>query len=109
MEMRRCLRPNGRFLIVDSPVYKRREHGEMMVRERHRQFQSTYGFASDKMPSIEYFDLDMLDTLSRELGIEWKVDRPWYGWQWAMRPWKARWNKKRPPSNFWILTGRFLS
>jgi SAM-dependent methyltransferase len=108
-ETRRCLRPDGRFLIVDSPVYRRREHGEMMVRERHRQFQSTYGFASDTLPSIEYFDLEMLAGLGRDLGIAWTIDRPWYGWQWALRPWKARWHGKRPPSNFWILTGRFAA
>ena len=106
-EIRRCLRPGGRFLIVDSPVYQRREHGEMMVRERHQQFQSRYGFASDSLPSIEFFDLEMLDELGRELGIAWTIGRPWYGWQWALRPWKARWRGKRPPSNFWVLTGRF--
>jgi ubiquinone/menaquinone biosynthesis C-methylase UbiE len=108
-EMRRVLRPGGQFVIVDSPVYRRREHGEMMVRERHKQFQSTYGFASDTLPSIEYFDLEMLEELGRDLGVAWTVDRPWYGWQWAIRPWKARWNKRRPPSNFWILTGRFVA
>jgi SAM-dependent methyltransferase len=108
-EMRRCLRPDGCFLIVDSPVYRRREHGEMMVKERHWQFQSTYGFASDTLPSIEYFDLEMLAGLSRDLGITWTIDRPWYGWQWALRPWKARWHGKRPPSSFWILTGRFTA
>jgi len=108
-EMRRVLRPDGRFVIIDSPVYRRREHGEMMVRERHKQFQTTYGFASDTLPSIEYFDLEMLDDLGRDLGIAWTVDRPWYGWQWALRPWKARRHKKRPPSNFWILTGRFVA
>src|ERR1022692_35295 len=59
-EVRRCLRPDGCFLIVDSPVYQRREHGEMMVRERHAQFQATYGFASDSLESIEYFDREML-------------------------------------------------
>jgi SAM-dependent methyltransferase len=106
-EIRRCLRPGAAFLIVDSPVYRRHEYGEMMVRERHRQFQSTYGFASDSLPSIEYFDLDMLAELGRDLGIEWTVGCPWYGWQWAMRPWKALFRGKRPPSNFWILTGRF--
>lgn len=106
-EIRRCLRPGSSFLIVDSPVYQRREHGEMMVRERHQQFQKTYGFASDTLASIEYFDLDMLAELGRDLGITWKVHRPWYGLQWALRPWKARWRGKRPPSNFWILHGRF--
>lgn len=108
-EMQRVLRPGGSFVIVDSPVYQRHEHGEMMVRERHKHFQSQYGFASDTLPSIEYFDLEMLAELGRDLRITWTVDRPWYGWQWAMRPWKARWNKKRPPSNFWILTGRFVA
>jgi SAM-dependent methyltransferase len=106
-EIRRCLRPGGAFVIVDSPVYQRREHGEMMVRERHQQFQSTYGFASDTLRSIEYFDTEMLAGLGRDLAISWKVYRPWYGWQWALRPWKARWRGKRPPSNFWILAGRF--
>ena len=106
-EIRRCLGPGGRFVIVDSPVYQRREHGEMMRSERHQQFQSTYGFRSDTLESIEYFDIGMLADLGRDLGIEWKVDRPWYGWQWALRPWRARWRGKRPPSNFWILTGRF--
>ncbi|MEO8594643.1 MAG: class I SAM-dependent methyltransferase [Candidatus Solibacter sp.] len=106
-EARRVLRPEGTFLIVDSPVYQKREHGEMMVRERHRQFEKTYGFASDTLRSIEYFDLDMLRELAADLGITWNVHRPWYGWQWAMRPWKARWRGKRPPSNFWILEGRF--
>jgi len=108
-EIRRCLRPEGRFVIVDSPVYRRREHGEMMVRERHQQFQATYGFASGTLSSIEYFDLEMLAGLSRDLAIGWTIDRPWYGWQWALRPWKARWHGKRPPSSFWILTGRFTA
>jgi SAM-dependent methyltransferase len=106
-EVRRCLRPGGCFLIVDSPIYRRREHGERMRQERHRQFQSTYGFASDTLPSIEYFDREMLAELSRDLGVSWRVYRPWYGWQWALRPWKAWWHGRRPPSRFWILRGRF--
>lgn len=106
-EARRCLRPGGSFLIVDSPIYRRREHGEKMREERHRQFQATYGFASDSLSSIEYFDEPMLAELARDLGISWRIYRPWYGWQWALRPWKAWWNGKRPPSRFWILCGRF--
>jgi len=106
-EARRCLRPEGAFLIVDSPIYRRREHGEMMRRERHRQFQSTYGFASDTLPSLEFFDEEMLAELAHSLGIEWQLHRPWYGFRWAARPWKARWQRRRPPSRFWILAGRF--
>ena len=106
-EARRCLRADGCFLIVDSPVYRKREHGEQMKQERHRQFASTYGFASDTLPSIEYFDEETLRDLARELRIAWKLHKPWYGLTWALRPWKARWSGKRPPSRFWILEGRF--
>ena len=106
-EARRCLQTEGCFLIVDSPVYRRREHGERMKQERHEQFRRAYGFASDAVPSLEFFDEDMLRQLSRDLAISWRVHKPWYGWQWALRPWKARWQRKRPPSRFWILAGRF--
>lgn len=106
-ELRRVLHPAGWFLIVDSPVYRRREHGEAMRHERHQQFQAQYGFASDTLASIEYFDEPMLAELSRDLGIAWQTHKPWYGWKWAIRPWKARWKGKRPPSRFWILAGRF--
>ncbi|PWT98024.1 MAG: class I SAM-dependent methyltransferase [Terriglobia bacterium] len=108
-EVRRCLRPGGEFLIVDSPVYRRHEHGEMMRRERHQQFQAQYGFASDALASIEFLDEPTLWELAGEMNIDWRVYRPWYSWQWALRPWKARWQGKRPPSRFWILRGRFLS
>lgn len=108
-ELRRCLRPTGEFLIIDSPVYRRPEHGEAMRRERHQQFQKQYGYASDSLASIEYFDEPMLASLARDLGIDWTFYRPWYGWQWALRPWKARWKRRRPPSRFWILRGRFAS
>ena len=106
-EARRCLGPGGWVVVADSPVYRRREHGEMMRRERHQQFLQSYGFASDALPSLEYFDEGMLRELSRDLGIAWTVHKPWYGWGWALRPWRARWRGSRPPSRFWILSGRF--
>jgi len=107
LETRRCLRVGGCFAIVDSPVYRHPEHGEMMRRERHQHFQSQYGFASDALQSIEYFDEEMLAQLARSLCISWTIHRPWFGFQWMLRPFKARWNGRRPPSRFWILVGRF--
>jgi SAM-dependent methyltransferase len=106
-EARRCLRKPHRFIIVDSPVYKRPEHGEQMRSERHQQFERVYGFRSDSVPSIEFFDEAMLATLARELNIEWTRTRPWYGLEWALRPLKARLRSRRPPSQFFILAGRF--
>ena len=106
-EVRRCLRPGGRLVIMDSPVYQRSEHGEMMRAERRAYFEKLYGFRSDALKSIEYLDQPMLDELSSEMKIDWQYSQPWYGLRWALRPWKAKLRGKRPPSRFLILVGRF--
>jgi len=106
-EIRRCLRPGGSFLILDSPVYRHREHGERMAAERHADFEKRYGFRSDALPSIEFLDLATLSGLAHSLNLRWRIYRPWYGWQWHLRPWKARLKRSRPPSRFWILAGTF--
>ena len=106
-EARRCLRRSGRVVIMDSPIYKRPEHGEQMRTERQQQFERTYGFRSDAVPSIEYFDEAMLDSLASQLNISWQRSQPWYGLAWALRPWKARLRGRRPPSQFSILVGTF--
>jgi len=106
-EARRCLRSSGRIVIMDSPIYKRAEHGEQMRTERHAQFERSYGFRSDAVPSIEYFDEATLAALASEFEIEWHRSQPWYGLAWALRPWKARLRARRPPSKFCILVGSF--
>jgi ubiquinone/menaquinone biosynthesis C-methylase UbiE len=105
-EVQRCLRPAGQILVLDSPIYRRREHGERMREERHQQFEKMYGFRSDSIPSIEFLWEDLLPELERELALKWRIYRPWYGLDWHLRPWKARLKRKRPPSRFWILAGR---
>jgi SAM-dependent methyltransferase len=104
-EAKRCLREGGRIVILDSPVYKTREHGEMMRRERRREFSAKYGTESDHLGSIEYLDEPAIDELAREVGIQWRVHKPWYGFRWHSRPVKAWWLRSRPPSRFWILEG----
>ena len=107
LEARRCLRPTGCIVILDSPIYKQRKHGEQMQRERHERFEALYGFRSDSIPSLEYLYDSLLEQLSRDLGLSWQIHRPWYGWRWHLRPWKARLGGQRPPSRFWILVGSF--
>lgn len=106
-EAQRCLRKSGALVVLDSPVYRKREHGERMARERHNEFQKRYGFRSDAIPSIEFLDESTLKTLARSLRLQWKIHRPWYGVRWHLRPWKARLQRRRPPSRFWILVGVF--
>jgi len=105
MEARRCLRPSGRIVILDSPVYQRRDHGERMRQERHQEFEARFGFRSDSIPSIEFLHEALLDELADFLHVKWEVHKPWYGWNWHLRPWKARLSGRRPPSRFWILVG----
>jgi SAM-dependent methyltransferase len=108
-EARRCLRPGGRVAILDSPVYRQRIHGELMRQERHAWFELRYGCRSDALPSVEFFDEQMLADLARELRLTWEIHRPWYGWKWHLRPVRASLTGKRPPSRFWILIAHFDS
>jgi len=108
-EARRCIRTDGRVFVIDSPVYKRPQHGQTMREERQRMFERVYGFRSDALNSIEYLDEERLVELSRQLGIVWKRWRPWYGMRWALRPVRAFLKRRRPPSRFEILGGRFAA
>jgi SAM-dependent methyltransferase len=101
----RCLRPGGRIMVLDSPLYKLPEHGEQMRAEKHAQFEAQYGFRSDSLPSKEYLHEMLLAELSRDLRLRWTIHQPWYGWRWHMRPWQARLKGLRPPSRFCILVG----
>jgi len=106
-EARRCLRPEGRVVILDSPVYKLSQHGEQMRAERQRFFEQEHGFRSEALRSIEYLDEPMLDQLAQDLRLTWRIHKPWYGFGWMLRPWKARLAGRRPPLRFWILEGSF--
>ncbi len=105
--VRRCLRDDGHLVVIDSPVYSKPDHGEQMRTERQAMFAKTYGFRSESLGSIEYLDEPLLASLSTELGIDWQRSYPWYGWRWALRPFQARRQGRRPPSRFFILTGKF--
>jgi ubiquinone/menaquinone biosynthesis C-methylase UbiE len=106
-EVQRCLRASGSVVILDSPIYRRPEHGKQMVSERHASFLERYGFRSDAIPSIEFLDEPMLHSLARALNLHWRIYRPWYGWRWHLRPLHAFLQRRRPPSHFWILVGVF--
>jgi SAM-dependent methyltransferase len=102
----RCLRPGGRLMVLDSPLYKLPEYGEQMVAEKHAQFEKRYGFRSDALPSKEYLHEMLLAELSRDLHLRWTIHQPWYGWKWHVRPWLAKMKGLRPPSRFCILVAQ---
>ncbi len=104
-EVLRCLRPGGTVLIIDSPTYKNAESGEAMRRERKLHFETKFGTSSDALPTSDFLTPEVLDELSA-LGIRWERYLPWYGMRWWLRPWVARWKRRREPSQFYIYQGR---
>lgn len=102
-EALRVLRPGGRLVILESPIYRKEESGRRMVAERHADFARRFGTRSEAIPSIEYLTWERLDRLAKELGLRWQRFPTWYGWRWAVRPWVARFKRKREPSRFVIL------
>jgi len=102
-EALRVLRPNGRIVVLDSPIYRYDASGRQMIAERQAAFARDHGTRSDALPNIGYLTWGMLRELGHELGLRWQIIRPWYGWRWALRPWRARLARKREPSTFALL------
>jgi len=108
-EVIRCLRPHGTIVIADSPWYSSEEFGQMMLRERQKDFQDRFSFPSNGLSSREYLTDQRLAALEAEFDLDWKVHQPWYGFRWAMRPWVANWKHKREPAQFRIYTAEVPS
>jgi SAM-dependent methyltransferase len=104
-EALRVLRPGGLIVVMDSPIYRHDESGRQMVAERHADFERRFGTRSDSIASIEYLTGSMLAEIEARLGLTWRRHRTWYGWRWAIRPWKARLRRRRAPSRFAVLVG----
>ncbi|MEO7912797.1 MAG: class I SAM-dependent methyltransferase [Roseiflexaceae bacterium] len=102
-EALRVLRPGGRIVVLDSPIYRHDASGRQMIAERQAAFARDHGTRSDALPNVGYLTWAMLRELGRELGLRWRIIRPWYGWRWALRPWRARLTRKREPSTFALL------
>lgn len=105
-EALRVLRAEGRLVIMDSPVYHDPHSGEQMVQEREARFRQAYGFPSNVLGSENYVTFDRLDELARRLDLAWQLYQPFYGWRWALRPWKARLLGRREPATFLLAVGR---
>jgi SAM-dependent methyltransferase len=108
-EVIRCLRPHGKIVVADSPWYSSEEFGQMMLKERQKDFQDRFSFPSDALSSCEYLTDERLAALETKFDLDWKVHQPWYGFRWAMRPWVAKWKHKREPAQFRVYTAEVPS
>jgi len=108
LEGLRVLRPNGRLVVMDSPIYRDADSGKSMVQERQERFASRYDFSEQPLPSENYLTFDRLEELSGLLGLQWAYLKPDYGLLWASRTWWARLRRLREPATFLVVAGRRL-
>ena len=108
-EALRVLRPGGRLVILDTPVYQHLESGLEMVRERELQFVRWYGLASNALHSENFLTYPRLKELSELLHVEWQIITPFYGWRWLIRPLVNRLAGRREPAKFHMIVARLSS
>ncbi|MGH9561688.1 MAG: class I SAM-dependent methyltransferase [Terracidiphilus sp.] len=101
-EALRCLKSNGRVIVVDTPWYSSEKSGQRMLQERRATFLRKFGTASDAIEHLEYLTNERLQNLAAALSIHWERHSPRYGLGWTMRPLMARLQRKREPSQFRI-------
>ena len=75
-ESLRVLHPRGTLVVLDSPMYSDPTSGARMVQEREARFRATYGFASNALPSEHFLTRGRLQSVSRALGINWRIVTP---------------------------------
>jgi SAM-dependent methyltransferase len=102
-EALRCVRPGSPVVIADTPWYREEHSGLEMVAEKHAHFRKAYGFASDSLRSQEFLTPERLHVVARALDLRWRVLKPWYGLNWALRPLRAKLRGLRVPSKFHIF------
>jgi SAM-dependent methyltransferase len=105
-EALRCTRPGGSIVIADTPWYAQEESGRRMIKEKHKRFSATYGFASDSISNLEYLTPGRLYKLQKLFKLEWSCIKPFYGFGWSLRPLRAKFKGRRPPSQFRIYAAR---
>jgi SAM-dependent methyltransferase len=105
-EALRCTGLGGVVVIADTPWYADESSGRKMVEEKHSHFVAKYGFASNSIATCEYLTPHRLSQLRRNLGVRWKIYKPFYGFRWSLRQIRAKLHNRRPPSHFRIYTAQ---
>lgn len=104
-EALRVLRPGGRLVIMDSPFYSREDAGAQMVREKEEAFAHSFGVDITTLPAENFLTPARLDQLAGQLGIRWRLIRPWRGLRWSARWWRNRLRGRREPARFPLIVG----
>ena len=104
-EVCRVLDSRGQVIILDSPLYRQPGSGEQMVREREAGFRAEHGFPSNALDSENFLTTGRLEELTEKTDLRWQLHRPFYGFGWALKPWKAGLLGRREPATFALIVG----
>ncbi len=69
-EARRILKPSGSLVILDSPLYRRSNDGEAMVKKKRKDFLGKYGYAPCRDAAAGYFTVSELTRLLERSGFD---------------------------------------
>lgn len=103
-EALRVLTPEGRIVIMDTPVYRHAGSGAQMVREREMAFERRYGFRSDSIPAEHFLTTDRLAGLARDLALRWQTYAPISSVSRLKGQWR-RWRKLRELATMPLIVG----
>lgn len=105
----RVMKPGGRLIILDTPIYRDEQSGHQMIAERHDSFEQNFGDRSDRLPSIGFLTWSQVRIVETELNLSVRAIRTWYGAKWALRPVLAKLRGTREPAAFVILSATVRS
>jgi SAM-dependent methyltransferase len=102
-ETHRVVRQGGRIVVLDSPFYRRAEHGDAMAAEKRQLAAARFGARADvllALPFIEYLTAQRLAEASAGLGLQWRRHRVRYPLWYEARGLLARLHGRRAVSRF---------
>lgn len=104
-EALRVLTPQGRMIVLDSPVYFDVASGQALVRERALDFSRQYGVTTDATAHENFLTPQRLHKLGAELGVRWQVYQRGWGWPARLRAWYARMAGQRELAHMPVMVG----
>ena len=102
-EAQEVLKPNGRIIVIDTPVYRQEISGSEMVIEREARFTERYGFPSNQLNSEHFLTYRRITKLADKLRTRYQL---FHLHTLAKRTWrraKVRANGSREAAEFPII------
>jgi len=104
-EALRVLRPAGRIVVLDSPVYRNVTSGAHMVNEREARFQNAYGLVACSHATEGFLTRAGLAAWGKALGLQWQAAPETEHWRGVARSWIGHLRAGRETATFPLMVG----